>query len=98
MGRRTPHSKSVKSGIMPLRIHDDDDWDKDEGWGDDSSPEEKPAVPCPYCRRLIPEDVPRCPYCENYISEEDAPPSAKPWWIVVGALVSLVVVYFWIVH
>ena len=82
---------------MPLRIHDDD-WDKDEGWDDDASGEEEPAVPCPYCRRQIPEDVPRCPYCENYISKEDAPPTPKPWWIIIGALVSLVVVYFWIMH
>ena len=83
---------------MPHPIHDDDDWDKEEGWGDDASEEEEPTEPCPYCRRLIPEDTPRCPYCEMYISQEDAPPVRKPWWIILGALACLAVVYFWIVR
>ena len=83
---------------MPHPIHDDDDWDKDEGWGDDGSGEEEATEPCPYCRRLIPEDTPRCPYCEMYISQEDAPPVRKPWWIILGALACLAVVYFWIVR
>jgi hypothetical protein len=61
-----------------------------------SDSDETYTVPCPYCRRPIPEDTPRCPYCANYISAEDVPPSRKPWWIVVGALAVLVVVYFWI--
>jgi hypothetical protein len=40
----------------------------------------------------------RCPHCENYLSEEDeAAPSRKPWWIIVGVLVCLYVVYRWIV-
>jgi DNA-directed RNA polymerase subunit RPC12/RpoP len=27
--------------------------------------EDEPTVPCPYCRREIPEDAVRCPYCEH---------------------------------
>jgi hypothetical protein len=53
------------------------------------------TIPCPYCRRGIPEDTPRCPYCENYLSEEDAP-DRKPWWVVVGALLCLGVALWWI--
>lgn len=71
--------------------------DHEDSWGDDLSEDEIPTETCPHCRRLIPEDAPRCPYCEQYVSEEDAPPARKPWWIVVGALLSLIVVYFWIV-
>ena len=67
--------------------------DHEDSWGVDSGDE---TEPCPHCRRLIPEDAPRCPYCQQYISEEDAPAARKPWWIVVGALLSLIVVYFWI--
>jgi hypothetical protein len=45
----------------------------------------------------------RCPpilglrtYCEHYISEEDAPPARKPWWIILGTLLCLYIVYRWI--
>ena len=55
------------------------------------------TIPCPYCKRPIHEDSPRCPYCEQYVSEEDQPPSAKPWWIFVGVGVCLYAVYRWIV-
>jgi hypothetical protein len=82
-----------------------DDWDEepDDDWGEDddfdSSEDDADAddtVPCPYCREPIPEDAPRCPYCEQYISREDAPPARKPWWLILGALAGLLVVYFWI--
>jgi hypothetical protein len=69
----------------------DDDWDDDDG-----RDEEAATIPCPYCRRPIHEDTPRCPYCGNYVSEEDSPPQRKPWWIVVGVLVCLYLVYRWI--
>ena len=65
----------------------EDDWDDDEDDG---------TIPCPYCHRQIHEDSPRCPYCENYISEEDAPPARKPWWIIIGTLLCLVIFYLWI--
>jgi len=66
-------------------IHDPDD-DEDE-----------PTVPCPYCRREMHEDSPRCPHCGNYVSREDAPPSRKPWWIIIGGLLALYAVYRWVV-
>jgi hypothetical protein len=65
----------------------EDDWDDEE---------EEPTIPCPYCRREIHEESQRCPHCGNYISEEDAVPAQKPWWIIVGALLVLYVVYRWI--
>jgi hypothetical protein len=64
---------------------DEDDWD-----GSD-----EPTVPCPYCKREIHEEAPRCPYCEAYISAEDAPPSRKPWWLILGVIVCLYLVYRW---
>src|SRR5882724_10524213 len=48
--------------------------------------DEEPTVPCPYCRREIHEDSQRCPYCEQYISQEDAPPGQKPWWLIAGVV------------
>jgi hypothetical protein len=88
---------------MPRKsIHND--WDDDEpSWGDDAegdaesdAEDDDYTVPCPFCKRPIHEDAQRCPYCEHYISEEDSPPQRKPWWIVVGAVVGLYVVYRWI--
>lgn len=78
---------------MPRRVIDDewdDEWDDEEDHDDEES-----TIPCPYCDRAIPEDTPRCPYCETYISEEDAPPAKKPWWIVAGVVVCLYIVYRW---
>ena len=67
---------------------DEDDWEEED---------ESATIPCPYCRREIHEDSERCPYCENYLSQEDAPPSRKPWWLILGAIACLYAVYRWIV-
>ena len=87
---------------MPRRTDYEDDWaDEYEPDGDGEyvpeDEDDEPTVPCPYCRKQILEDTPRCPYCENYISEEDARPARKPWWILVGVVAGLYVVYRWIV-
>jgi hypothetical protein len=93
---------------MPRSTDFDNEWDDDESfsnewddeesssheWVDDAS--DVPTVPCPYCEREVPEDLTRCPYCEHYISREDAPPDRKPWWIIVGVVVCLLVVLLWI--
>jgi hypothetical protein len=90
---------------MARHTAEEDEWeDEEEGWyrgtedGEDMADEdEEPTIPCPYCKRQIHEESQRCPHCENYISAEDAPPTAKPWWIIVGTLLCLYVVYLWIV-
>ena len=74
---------------MPRQYDEDLDWEPED--------DDEPTIPCPYCKKQIHEDSPRCPYCEHYISEEDAPPSPKPWWMIVGALLCLYAVYRWIV-
>jgi hypothetical protein len=70
-----------------------EDDDEEEDWPDED--DEEPTIPCPYCRREILEDPERCPHCKHYISKEDAPPERKPWWIIVGVIVCLYVVYRW---
>jgi predicted nucleic acid-binding Zn ribbon protein len=62
------------------------------GWDDEDDEE---TVPCPYCQEPIHEDSQRCPHCENYISQEDAPPSRKPTWIVVGLIICLIIALMW---
>ena len=71
---------------MPRHVIDEDNEDDDEE-----------TIPCPYCQRLIHEESERCPHCENYLSEEDAPRPRKPWWLIIGVLVCLYLVYRWIV-
>jgi hypothetical protein len=78
------------------RAFEDDDDEEDEDWDEDGDDDE-PTIACPYCQRQIHEDSQRCPYCEKYLSDEESPASQKPWWIIAGALLSLYVVYRWIV-
>ncbi len=66
-------------------------------WTDDDEERDEPTIPCPYCRQPIHEESQRCPRCGNWISEENSPPSRKPWWLVLGALACLYAVYRWIV-
>jgi DNA-directed RNA polymerase subunit RPC12/RpoP len=82
--------------------HDDEhdgSWD-DDGWQDDDqdSDDEEPTLNCPYCRREILEDALRCPYCESYISREDSPAERHPTWIIVGAVLGLAVMLWWILQ
>lgn len=78
---------------MPRSALDDDDtpddWDDEPGDDDD-----EPTIPCPYCSEEIHEDSPRCPHCEHYLPDEDVPSSRKPVWIIAGALLCLLAIYF----
>jgi len=69
-------------------LDDTDDGDE-PGWDGDDDSGDEPTVPCPYCRAEMFEDSPRCPSCGRFISAEDAPPPAKPLWVLVTALVCL---------
>lgn len=74
---------------------EEDDWDDadDDNFADDST------IPCPYCGCDIHEDSPRCPSCENYLSLEDAPllpAQHKPWWVLLGAGLGLLVFLSWL--
>ncbi len=90
---------------MGRRVLEDDDWDDDQpsweesesSWdSEDYGDETDDTIPCPYCRREIHEEAERCPYCERYVSDEDAPPAAKPWWFVVGFLLCVYVLFRWL--
>ena len=69
--------------------------DDEEGDVDDTEDEESAAatIPCPECRRAVYEDAPRCPHCGHYLADDDAVPRRKPWWIIVGTVLVLYVVY-----
>jgi uncharacterized paraquat-inducible protein A len=71
----------------------DDDFDDadDPEWDDGETEDEEAAatIDCPHCHAEIHEDSQRCPFCETYLSQEDAPSSARPLWIIVGVLICL---------
>jgi hypothetical protein len=75
----------------------DDDLDDSEFPDESDDPDDDETVPCPYCLRRVYEDAERCPGCGHYLSREDrARPGRRPWWVVVGALVGLLVVLRWV--
>jgi hypothetical protein len=87
---------------MARWVDEEDGWDDDLESDDDEidvpdEEDDEPTIPCPYCHEEIHEDSQRCPHCEHYISREDSLPSRKPWWIILGTLACLYVVYRWIV-
>lgn len=72
---------------------DYEDYDPDTDEDDD-----EPTVLCAYCRQQIHEEALQCPHCGNYQSDEDTPIVRKPWWIIIGTLACLFVIYGWIVN
>ena len=77
-------------------MDDEPEWEDDQ---QEWQPEDEPGdtMPCPYCQREIYEDTLRCPGCGNYLSREDEPSPRKPWWIILGTILVLYMVYRWIV-
>jgi hypothetical protein len=67
--------------------------DDEDGWNED----DEATMPCPYCREEMYDDSPSCPHCGKYISEEDATAQQKPWWIVLGVLLCIIVIAMWII-
>jgi hypothetical protein len=70
---------------------DDDEWSEPDEDGPDT-------IECPYCHEDIYEGSERCARCGTYISEEDPPSRAHPWWIALGALAVLGIVAMWVLR
>ena len=78
-----------------IQLHDGrEDDDDDDSAGDDS---DNDLDECPRCGRLIFDDSERCPRCGVYLSREETG-ARHPWWVTVGAVVSLLMVVYWILH
>jgi hypothetical protein len=63
-------------------------------------PRRDDTEPCQHCGKEVYEDAERCPHCGNYITDEDegAPPSRKPWWIIICTLLCFYAIYRWITY
>jgi hypothetical protein len=82
---------------------DDDDFDCcdndfDEGWRNPGGRSD--VIDCPYCGESIYHQAERCPHCERYVSPLEDPPARRqrPWWILIGALICLLIVVGWILN
>ena len=77
---------------------ENEEWVPDE---DDISLEEleeqdkSEPIPCPHCNEFVHPDSPYCPYCEQYITAEAGHRRRKPWWIIIGILVTLTIAIMW---
>ena len=79
-----------------------DDWDaNDEGsdadWNNDEE-NENDTETCSHCGADKFADSPQCPACGNYPSEEESTRVFKPWWIILGIVLSLIVMYLLVMN
>lgn len=75
---------------------DDESWDEpgfDED--DDDDLESEPTRDCPYCGREMLEICVQCPSCGQYLSQEDGARSRQPRWVILGAVLCLGTLLFW---
>ncbi len=73
---------------------DEDDWDDEEDELDDDDAAES-TVACPHCRRQVYDDAEQCPHCGHYISEAERS-SGKSLLVIVGVILCLLVVVYWL--
>jgi hypothetical protein len=78
-----------------------DEWDEDPEGPQlcdltDDDQEETPTVPCPSCRRPIPDFVDRCPYCGDWLVQSAGTSSPRPWLFVV-VLILIAALLAWVV-
>lgn len=69
-----------------------DDWDEETDDGDDDDA----YIDCPNCGHAMLEDAGYCPSCEQWITSEGTPRASRPWWVMIGAAVCLLIVLTWI--
>jgi len=84
---------------MPYRSDDTDELNGREWPDPDDDPESAvDTVPCPFCKGQVYEDAEWCPTCRNYLFYDGSLGRQKPWWLVVGVVVCLLVVLYWILR
>jgi hypothetical protein len=89
---------------MPGRFDEPefDEWDDDPEGPQacdltDDDDDETPTVPCPQCRRPIPDFVDRCPYCGNWVVQSAGTAGSSRPWLVIAALLALAAFVAWYV-
>lgn len=83
---------------------DDEAWDEDDPDAplaadlDDDRDEETPTVPCPRCRRQIPDVADRCPYCGDWVVQGGGTARRRRVWLVVIACLIIAAFLTWLLR
>lgn len=79
--------------------HEDWEADDDEPQPEDLDDEdETPTVPCPSCRRAIPDFADRCPYCGDWVVQSSGAPARRNPWFVVAVIAVVVAFLYWLLR
>jgi hypothetical protein len=78
-------------------LHEREDPDESDADESNVSDDDSETLPCPYCRKPVYEEADVCPHCRNFVSFADVP-SRRPWWLVAGVAVGVVIVLIWVVR
>jgi DNA-directed RNA polymerase subunit RPC12/RpoP len=63
----------------------------------DDEEDETPTVPCPHCRREVPDFADRCPYCGEWIVQSSGAPAGRSAWFILIVLIAvLLILAIWI--
>jgi len=63
----------------------------------DDDDDETPTVPCPSCRRPIPDFADRCPYCGEWVVQGAGASGSRRPWLIIAALLALAAFVAWYV-
>ncbi|HPM22582.1 MAG TPA: hypothetical protein PLP66_01670 [Phycisphaerae bacterium] len=89
---------------MTTRVEPPDDSDHDWDELDPEGPQardlsrdddETATVPCPHCRRPVPDFVDRCPYCGDWIVQSAGEPRRRHIWLVLCVLLAGALLLLW---
>ena len=80
--------------------NDDDNDDPDETDMDRSDADEADSVDmvaCPNCGKKIYAQAEFCTHCREYVVEKEVA-NRKPIWFIVGAILCICIILFWIIR
>jgi hypothetical protein len=90
-------ARFAQSGSPEPEWEDDDPDAPQERDLADEDADETPTVPCPRCRREIPDFADRCPYCGDWVVQASGAPLRRNlWFILLVVLAILLILAFWV--
>ena len=88
---------SESERLMRYRDDDDDEWESDSyDDADDDLSDSEPTRDCPSCGFEMLEICDQCPSCGQWLSREDSRSPSQPRWVIIGALLCLATLLFFL--